>query len=90
MIILGQSVPNGGDVSGQVWTANQWNAAWQSKMDFSDTFTLKWLAIYIALVVIAVGIWNCYFELRRMRQEREWQRLGSAIKKDFEDLQKNG
>lgn len=28
-----QSVPNGGIVQGQIWTAAQWNSAWQSKQD---------------------------------------------------------
>jgi hypothetical protein len=31
---FGQSVPNGGAVSnGQIWSATQWNSAWQSKAD---------------------------------------------------------
>lgn len=33
-LALSQSVPNGGPITtGQVWTATQWNNAWQSKFD---------------------------------------------------------
>ena len=30
----GQSVPNGTIVTGQIWTAAQWNLAWQAKVDY--------------------------------------------------------
>ena len=34
-LLEGQSVPNGGTITnGQIWTAAQWNAAWESKTDY--------------------------------------------------------
>lgn len=37
-VAAAQSVPNGGAITtGQVWTATQWNTAWQSKQDYPIT-----------------------------------------------------
>jgi len=39
LLAFGQSVPNGGIVQGQVWTASQWVTAWQSKADLPVPLT---------------------------------------------------
>jgi hypothetical protein len=36
-VLLAQSVPNGTIVTNEVWTASQWNLAWQSKADLATT-----------------------------------------------------